>query len=33
VQFAVFGDKIIVKVNFPLHTDSMHYSNYAVKCM
>ena len=33
VQFAVFGDKLIVQVDFPLHRFSMHYDNYAVKCM
>jgi len=33
VQFAVFGDELIVQVDFPLHLFSMHYDNYAVKCI
>ena len=33
VQYAVFGDELIMQVNFPLHISSMHYNNYAVKCI
>jgi hypothetical protein len=33
VQFAIFGDELIVQVNFPLHIFSMHHNNYAVKCI
>lgn len=33
MQTAVLGNEIIMEISFPLHMRSMHYNNYAVKCV